>query len=130
MKTSNNPTASSLKEELKGALKAFDIAKARKAKADEEFELAATTVAALLKQLCKIDIGEEEEETNATTNSYGVEVAIQTIGGFAVGDSVRRAKRDAARGKVVGLYPTGRVRVQFNDRMSPGNYLPENLRKI
>lgn len=135
MTTSDNQTARSLNEILKGALEALEEAKRKKIKADAEFEVAVAAVALLAKQLSNQHLGNDE---SIRRNKKGVVHVVhnnkdekKTLGGFAIGDAVRRAKRDTARGQVVSLHPpTNRVRVQFDDKKSAGNYLPLNLRKL
>ena len=133
MKECDNQTAKGIEAELQSALKAFEEAKKQKVKADEVFNVAAAEVATLAMELSQVRIGDKlNPRKHTTTNSVsGGKLENQTIGGFAVGDLVARAKRDCARGKVVGLFPfTKRVRVKFDDRQIPGNYLPQNLRKL
>lgn len=126
-------TETTLQEALNSALKALQEARLRKAKADGEFDLASAEVAALAMRLSNMEIGADAAAAKdyTTTNSKQGTTGIQTLSGFAVGDAVVRAKRDTATGKVVNLYPrTNRVRVLFDDKELPGNYVPKNLRKL
>ena len=78
MKQGNKQTKTTLKEELNSALKTVQEARLRKAKADDEFDLASAEVAALAMQLSNMEIVDDAKDYT-TTNSKQRTTGIQTL---------------------------------------------------
>lgn len=119
-------------EKQKKAKEKQKTAQQRKAVADAEYELACEKVVLLAMELARAEISDTGE--NATTNNAG-----ETLGGFAVGDVVvrrRRTPRELIEGKTAkGIVQKldrekNRVVSLFDDRMGPGRYNPNNLKKL